>query len=117
MPSRSRIRKHDLMASSLHLDEPLARIRALIDRYTSPNACAAALLCDNYNPTAVAYRIISPDMSARQLTYDELRRESELFAGALKALGIGPGDRVATLMGKSREYLVALMGIWRLGAV
>jgi acetyl-CoA synthetase len=32
-------------------------------------------------------------------------------------MGVSPGDRVATLMGKSTEYLVTLMAIWRLGAV
>ena len=48
---------------------------------------------------------------------EHLRKESERFAAALARLGVGPGDRVATLMGKSSEYLIALMGIWRLGAV
>jgi acetyl-CoA synthetase len=32
-------------------------------------------------------------------------------------LGVRAGDRVATLMDKSREYLVTLSGIWRIGAV
>jgi len=32
-------------------------------------------------------------------------------------LGVGPGDAVATLMGKSAELVVALLGIWRRGAV
>ena len=53
----------------------------------------------------------------KDLTYGELRLESEKLASAFSTLGIRPGDRVATLMGKSREYLVTLMAIWRLGAV
>ena len=44
-------------------------------------------------------------MSAEDVTYGELRQESERFAAVLKGLGIGPGDRVATLMGKSHSYL------------
>ena len=32
-------------------------------------------------------------------------------------MGVGPGDAVATLMGKSAELVVALLGIWRRGAV
>lgn len=51
------------------------------------------------------------------MSYAELREESEKFAAALHSLGVGAGSRVATLMGKSREYLITLMGIWRLGAV
>jgi acetyl-CoA synthetase len=32
-------------------------------------------------------------------------------------LDVGPGDRVATLMDKSQQYLITLMSIWRLGTV
>jgi acetyl-CoA synthetase len=94
-----------------------ARVRELLDIYGAPDACAARLLCDHRDPASPAYRIIATDLSVRDLTYGELRRESERFAAALQSLGIGQGDRVATLMGKSRQYLVTLMGIWRLGAV
>lgn len=95
----------------------LQHVEAFLALYGSENACAAALLCDRHDPKALAYRIIAPDLSAQDLTYGELRHESEKFAAALRSLGIGPGERVATLMGKSRQYLVTLMGIWRLGAV
>lgn len=93
------------------------RISQLLDIYGAPDACAAALLCDNKPADALAYRLIRTDGSTYDLTYGELKTESERFAAALSSLGIGPGDRVATLMGKSREYLITLMGIWRLGAV
>jgi acetyl-CoA synthetase len=42
---------------------------------------------------------------------------SARFAAGLARLGVGPGDAVATLMGKSAELVVALLGIWRRGAV
>jgi len=93
------------------------RVRELLDIYAAPDACAGALLCDRHDPGRLAYRIIAADLSARDVTYGELREDSERFANALASLGIGAGDRVATLMSKSREYLVALLGIWRLGAV
>ncbi len=96
---------------------PEQRIAELIARYGARDACAASLLCDRHPPDAPAYGVISPDLSKHVITYGELRRDSETFAAALQARGIGSGDRVATLMGKSREYLVTLMGIWRLGAV
>ncbi|MBW8785171.1 MAG: AMP-binding protein [Novosphingobium sp.] len=93
------------------------RVAELIARYSDAGACAARLLCDDHDAGGLAYRIVAADLSARDLTYAELTRESERFAAGLRRLGIAPGDRVATLMGKSREFLVALMGIWRLGAV
>jgi len=96
---------------------PLQRISELLFRYGVEQACVATLLCDRHDPEAIAYRIIAPDLSHQTMTYGEMRRESEKFAAALQSLGVGPGDRVATLMGKSKQYLVALMGIWRLGAV
>jgi acetyl-CoA synthetase len=92
-------------------------IKSLVDRYRAPDACAAQLLCDRHDPGALAYRVIASDLTARDLSYGDLRRESEQFAAALRSLGVAPGDRVATLMGKSRPYLVCLMAIWRLGAV
>ncbi|MDG2003681.1 MAG: AMP-binding protein [Novosphingobium sp.] len=94
-----------------------SRIAELIALYSASDASAAQLLCDHHDPAAVAHRIVAADLTFRDISYGELRRESEHFAGALKTLGIGPGDRVATLMGKSREFLIALMAIWRLGAV
>ena len=36
---------------------------------------------------------------------------------ALAELGVGPGDCVATLMGKSADLVTVLLGIWRRGAV
>ena len=70
-----------------------------------------------YPPSALAYKVVGTDLEAADITYGDLRKESERVAAALARLGVGPGDRVATLMGKSSEYLIALMGIWRLGAV
>jgi acetyl-CoA synthetase len=98
-------------------ENPEARIRELLGIYGSPLASAAFLLCDRHNSNALAYRVVAPDLSAVDITYGELREESERFAAALFALGIRSGDRVATLMGKSRAYLVTVLAIWRLGAV
>ncbi|HEX7853533.1 MAG TPA: AMP-binding protein [Sphingobium sp.] len=94
-----------------------ARIAEMNALYSAPDTCAAYLLCDSRDADRLAYRVIAADLSVRDLSYGELREESERFAAVLRSLGIGPGDRVATLMGKSRNYLVTLMGIWRLGAV
>ncbi len=94
-----------------------ARLNELIAHYSGADVCAANVLCDGHDPATLAFRIIATDMSACDFRYGDLRAESERFAAVLRSLGIGPGDRVATLMGKSRAYLVSVLGIWRLGAV
>ena len=94
-----------------------ARVHELLALYSAPRASVAELLCDRRDPASVAYRLVSQDLKAQALTYDELRAESERFATVLTGLGVRAGDRVVTLMGKSREFLVTLLGIWRVGAV
>ncbi|WP_137725115.1 AMP-binding protein [Prescottella subtropica] len=94
-----------------------ARVSELLAQYESPEACAADLLCDGHPADAVAFTVVESDLSSHDLTYGWLRGESTRFAAALADLGVEPGDCVATLMGKSAEIVVALLGIWRRGAV
>src|SRR5271168_3494432 len=79
--------------------------------------CVAKLLCDRHPADSVAFTIVEPDRSVRKLTFGELQDRSRRFAVALADLGVEQGDRVATLMGKSAEFVIALVGIWRRGAV
>ncbi|VFA98785.1 AMP-binding protein [Nocardia cyriacigeorgica] len=97
--------------------DPNARVRELLDCYDRADASAAWLLCDRHAADAVAFTIIDSDLSSTDLTYGQLRAKSERFAAALARLGVEPGDRVATLMAKSEDLVVALLGIWRRGAV
>jgi len=97
--------------------DPLVRVHELLGVWGDPAASVAGLLCDRRPAGEVAYTVVEPDLAARDLTYGELREASERFAAGLAELGVGPGDRVATLLGKSTELLVALLGCWRLGAV
>ncbi|WP_459547257.1 AMP-binding protein [Nocardia sp. X0981] len=97
--------------------DPNERVRELLDIYDHPDACAAWLLCDRHPADAVAFTVVDSDLSAVDLTYGELRERSERFAAALAGLGVEHGDRVATLMAKSVDLVVALLGIWRRGAV
>jgi len=89
----------------------------LVAEYGSADACPGVLLCDRHPGEAVAFTVVEPDLSYRDLTFGELGELSSRFAANLAARGVGPGDAVATLMGKSAELVVALLGIWRLGAV
>ncbi|WP_106400181.1 AMP-binding protein [Actinocorallia populi] len=92
-------------------------VEELLALYGSPRACAAELLCDRHPAEAVAFTVVNADLSFEDLTYGRLRHDSARFAAALAGLGVEPGDAVATLMGKSADLVVALLGIWRRGAV
>ena len=55
--------------------------------------------------------------SKRVYTYRELLSETELFAGALRELGVCPGDRVVLYMPMIPEAVIAMLACARLGAV
>jgi acetyl-CoA synthetase len=96
---------------------PEVRVVQLLDRYAAPDASLARLLCDDHPEDRVAFTIVEPDVATRDLTFGQLRTKSESVAAGLAGLGVGQGDCVGVLMGKSEELVVALMAIWRLGAV
>ncbi|WP_290061476.1 AMP-binding protein [Amycolatopsis solani] len=92
-------------------------VEDLVSRFDHPRARAAELLCDRHPADAVAFTVVEPDLSRRDWTFGELRTRSARLATALADLGAGPGDRVATLLGKSADLVVTLLAIWRIGAV
>ncbi|WP_350275759.1 acetate--CoA ligase [Kribbella sp. HUAS MG21] len=49
----------------------------------------------------------------RDLTYRELSVLSNRFANLLRSLGVGPRDRVFTLLGRQPELYVAALGCWK----
>jgi acetyl-CoA synthetase len=102
---------------SSFLSTPDKRVHDLKKLFGASSASAAHLLCDRYDADRAAYHILDADLDDRVLSYGDLQRESRRVAAGLAAMGIGQGDCVATLMGKSRNYLIALVAIWRLGAV
>jgi fatty-acyl-CoA synthase len=65
---------------------------------------------------------ISPERTAlvdarRSLTYRELAGRTARWAGALRRLGVGPGDRVAYLGVNAVEVFETFFATWLLGAV
>ncbi|WP_427118126.1 AMP-binding protein [Pseudarthrobacter scleromae] len=99
------------------MTEPVPFGDATIGLYSVAEACAAQLLCDGHDPQSVAFTIVEADLSSEDITYGQLRERSERGAAALAGLGVGPGDSVATLMGKSADLVVMLLAIWRRGAI
>jgi acetyl-CoA synthetase len=65
--------------------------------------------------TAIVW--IAKDDSVRRLSYNDLSRESNRFANLLRRLGVKPGDRVYTLMGRLPQLYVAALGTWKAGCV
>ncbi|HTW13873.1 MAG TPA: acetate--CoA ligase [Nocardioides sp.] len=66
---------------------------------------------------AVAIRRVGEDGAVTEMTYDDLRRASNRFAGALAALGVARGERVMTLLGRCPELYVTALGTWKRAAV
>ncbi len=51
----------------------------------------------------------------RTLTYGELDRRANQLAHRLRALGVGADARVALVLDRSPELIVAILGIWKAG--
>jgi len=65
----------------------------------------------------IAYHWIGEPGETRDITYGELHADVCRFANALKAKGVGKGDRVAIYMGMVPELAVAMLACARIGAV
>jgi len=52
-----------------------------------------------------------------RMSYAELERESDAFAAALVASGVGPADRVALCLPNCPQFLIAELGAWKAGAI
>ena len=65
----------------------------------------------------VAIRWIAKDESRHDFTYDRLKAETNRFANTLRALGVGKGDRVYSLLGRVPELYLAALGTLKAGAV
>lgn len=56
-------------------------------------------------------------VATRDLTYAELGRLTRKFTNVLRSLGVNSGDRVFTLMGRSPELYITILGALRNGSV
>ncbi|WP_219925797.1 AMP-binding protein [Streptomyces sporangiiformans] len=61
--------------------------------------------------------VLGADLSPSRIGYDELAELAEQAARALRAKGVSAGDRVCLLSPTTKDLLITLFGIWRLGAV
>ncbi|ROU05009.1 propionate--CoA ligase [Lysobacter enzymogenes] len=61
--------------------------------------------------------ISSETGQTRELTYRDVHREVNVFAAAIRALGVGRGDRVVIYMPNMAEAVFAMLACARIGAV
>ncbi|WIY00503.1 acetate--CoA ligase [Amycolatopsis mongoliensis] len=77
-----------------------------VDRHaTGPRATAVALSCVDRHETVT------------EITYAELKEQTDRFAVLLGELGVRPGERVFTLMGRAPELYIAVLGALKAGCV
>jgi acetyl-CoA synthetase len=93
------------------------RVLELVDDFGHDAASVGWLLCDRHPQQNVALRIVDHDLNVSTFTYGDLAESSRRVAAVLMELGIGVGDRVATVMGKGVDLVSVVLGIWRVGAV
>ncbi|MFJ8849714.1 acetate--CoA ligase [Streptomyces sp. NPDC102437] len=58
----------------------------------------------------IALRCVARDDSVTCVTYADLARSTAQFANVLRALGVGHGDRVVTLLGRCPELYTVVLG-------
>jgi acyl-CoA synthetase (AMP-forming)/AMP-acid ligase II len=66
------------------------------------------------SPDRLALHWVDRDV---KLTYAEVVLAMEDMAGALASLGVGRGDRVAVFAHNGMDYLITMLGTWRIGAI
>ncbi|MCX4095703.1 AMP-binding protein [Nocardia sp. alder85J] len=97
--------------------EVAARVGRLLEEFGAPQADVAWLLCDRHPAASTALTVAEGPGPVTSFTFGELAEASRRVAAVLADAGVGRGDRVATVMGKSADLAAVVLGIWRLGAV
>ncbi|MGE3507526.1 MAG: acetate--CoA ligase [Vicinamibacterales bacterium] len=69
------------------------------------------------HPRRVALRWLGRNGARVELTYEDLRAQTNRFANVLRSRGVARGDVVAVLAGRVPELYVAALGTLKLGAV
>lgn len=88
--------------------------------YRGEAVALAHLLCDRHLPAKRAHpAMIHESVSGQtsELTFGRLAEYSSRFARVLTTIGIRKGDRVAVMLPKGVELIIAALAIWRVGAV
>ncbi|MCP3426658.1 AMP-binding protein [Rothia sp. AR01] len=93
------------------------RVQEIIEDVADPGRSAPDHFCDRHDPALTAFLVSWPGRRAAEHSFGELAERSRRVASYLAELGVGEGDRVATLMRRSFDLPVVVLAAWRLGAV
>ncbi|NUQ76473.1 MAG: fatty acyl-AMP ligase [Polyangiaceae bacterium] len=84
---------------------------------SGPRTVAQAIE-DAVASTNTGYRFISEDSDAEPFfTHGGIERASARFGGALQAMGLGKGDRVALILPDNTDFVFAFLGAVRAGII
>jgi fatty-acyl-CoA synthase len=84
---------------------------------SAPRSVAQAIE-DAASSTRTGYRFIEENKAeAPFFSYADIERESARFGGAMQAMGLGKGDRVALILPDNTDFVFAFLGAVRAGIV
>lgn len=96
----------------------LSEALSVISHFGANEVNAATECCDRWcGEDRTALHWASEDGQRETWTFEQLRDASSRLANLLASVGIGPGDRVAALLPRTPDLLIAILAVWRLGAV
>lgn len=99
------------------MDEIDAQIDEWLLTYGGESVVLGDVLCDRHAIADSPALLYEAHECQSELSYEILRQQSSRLAAALASQGVGRGDRIGVLLPRSPELLIALLAIWRLGAV
>ena len=110
--------KRPEIAGDWSFDEADFHIRWFADGKLNVSAnCLDRHLATRGDEVALIWEPDAPTDAARRITYAQLHAEVCRFANALKAQGVGKGDRVTIYMPMIPEAAVAMLACTRIGAI
>ncbi len=77
----------------------------------------ASAVCDRWADGTGRLALVQAGPCSTQYSFDDLKRDSNRLANLLRAKGLGPGDRLAILLGQRVETLLAHLAAWKIGAI
>lgn len=106
----------DYLSATAHFNYQHSVDAALQGSLAALNACVEC--CDRHAlPGRIALFWEGRDGSSTTYTFSELQDQAARFANFLLAQGVQKGDRVAGLLPRNVELLIAVFATWRIGAV
>jgi acetyl-CoA synthetase len=113
-PPMAEIPSYDEFMTAFDADDIVAMLSG--DPAIGLNVCVEC--CDRHaDADRIALFWEGANGSSSVHSFAELRDDAARFANFLNAQGIGPGDRVAVMLPRIPELMIAALGVWRAGAV